>query len=214
MNSVIEKQTYLNFSKVYREKRMNFIRLLSTVLRVNIVVSERIVSRFSFFELNTIDRYDLLKVEGVTKEVADTFFACFDLVRLVQHEEVRRDKVNGSECIYKLMCPMIGHLPHEEFYIVLLNRANKIVKVQKISQGGITGTVIDVRLIFRHAINQKASSVILVHNHPSGNRQPSEADIMITKKCKDAGQNLDVPVLDHIIITEEEYFSFADEGMI
>jgi len=102
----------------------------------------------------------------------------------------------------------------EEFYILLLNRANKVLGWQCISQGGISGTCVDLRLIFSVALKCNACSVIMAHNHPSGNLNPSEADIKLTKQIKEAGKIMDIPILDHIILTSESYFSFADEGIM
>lgn len=105
-------------------------------------------------------------------------------------------------------------LGHEEFWILYLNRANKIMSVEKISKGGITGTVADPRLIFGRALDIKACGVILVHNHPSGSTRPSNQDLELTKKLKSAGQLLDIQVMDHLIVTEDTYYSFADEGLL
>jgi DNA repair protein RadC len=102
----------------------------------------------------------------------------------------------------------------ECFYVMLLNRANKVLGVKKISQGGVSGTVADPKCIFQAALKANASSVILAHNHPSGNTEPSGADISLTKKMKEAGEFLDLPVLDHVILTDESYYSFADEGTL
>ena len=104
-------------------------------------------------------------------------------------------------------------MPHEEFWIVYLNNSNKVISKSQLSKGGITGTVVDVRLAFKTAIELNAVSVILVHNHPSGTLTPSDADKQITKKLKLAGESLDIKVLDHLIVTETNYFSFADEGI-
>ncbi len=112
------------------------------------------------------------------------------------------------------MKPELADLPHEEFWLLLLNRANKIIKKQPISQGGVSGTVADPKLIFNHALNHLASSVILVHNHPSGNLTPSEADKRLTKQLFEAGKLLEIAVLDHIIYTDNAYFSFADENLL
>jgi DNA repair protein RadC len=103
---------------------------------------------------------------------------------------------------------------YESFFIVLLNRANNTIGYVKISQGGTTGTVVDIKIIAKYAIDCLANSVILAHNHPSGNTQPSEADIKLTKKCKEALSFLDITTLDHIILTPESFYSFADEGLI
>jgi DNA repair protein RadC len=108
----------------------------------------------------------------------------------------------------------LGDHPHEEFWVLLLNRANKIIDKKKISSGGVSGTVVDPKMLFRIAIQDLASSIILCHNHPSGNKKPSEADIKLTKQLKEAGKFLEIPILDHIIITDQDFFSFADEGMM
>ena len=105
-------------------------------------------------------------------------------------------------------------LDHEQFWIVLLNRANKVIRKIVVSAGGVSGTVADPKLIFKHALENLASGIIRVHNHPSGNTKPSEADILLTKKLMDAGALLEIPVLDHIIFTDSEYYSFADEGKL
>jgi DNA repair protein RadC len=112
------------------------------------------------------------------------------------------------------MQPIIGELPHEEFWIVLLNNSNKVISKSQLSKGGITGTIVDVRLVFKIAIEMGATSLILCHNHPSGTLKPSDADIKITDKLKKAGESLEINVLDHLIVTENSYFSFVDEGIL
>ena len=102
----------------------------------------------------------------------------------------------------------------EEFYILLLNRANKVLGWYKVSEGGMSGTVVDPKLIFSTALKGLASSIILSHNHPSGNLKPSEQDITLTKRLKQAGELLEIPVLDHLILSNEGYYSFADEGIM
>lgn len=105
-------------------------------------------------------------------------------------------------------------IPHEAFWIVLLNRANRVIKKHQISQGGVAGTVADPKLIFKVAVEELASGIILAHNHPSGNLTASQADIDLTRKLKESGKLLDIQVLDHIIIAGKKYFSFADEGLM
>ena len=112
------------------------------------------------------------------------------------------------------MQPIIGELQHEEFWILYLNYSNKVIAKSQLSKGGITGTVVDIRIVFKIALEQNATSIILSHNHPSGKLQPSDADITITKKIKMAGQQLDIPVLDHLIITEKGFYSFNDNGIL
>ncbi len=126
------------------------------------------------------------------------------------------EKVAGSRDVYdvlsRIWSPKIDHV--EEFMILCLNRANRVLGWAKVSQGGISGTVADPKLIYQIALKSNASSIIIAHNHPSGNLTPSEADIQLTRKLKEAGLMLDLPVLDHLIISSEGYYSFADEGLL
>ncbi len=112
------------------------------------------------------------------------------------------------------MQPIIGELPHEEFWILYLNNSNKIIKSAQLSKGGITGTVVDVRLAFKEALQLGAVGIILAHNHPSGTLETQSGRYSAYKKLKLAGDSLDIKVLDHLIITEKAYFSFADENML
>jgi DNA repair protein RadC len=112
------------------------------------------------------------------------------------------------------MQPLIGELQHEEFWIIYLNNSNKVIQKNQLSKGGITGTLVDVRLVLKNALEVGATGLILVHNHPSGTLKPSDADKQITKKLKTASESLDIKVLDHLIITESTYFSFADEAIL
>ncbi len=126
------------------------------------------------------------------------------------------EKVAGSRDVYdvlsRIWSPKIDHV--EEFLILCLNRANRVLGWAKVSQGGLSGTVADPKIIFQIALKSNACSIIIAHNHPSGNLTPSEADIQLTRKLKEAGLMLDLPVLDHLIISSEGYYSFADEGLI
>ena len=127
-----------------------------------------------------------------------------------------RLKITNSQTCFavlrNLWSPKIEYV--EEFYVLLLNRANQVLGVTKISEGGTSGCVVDPKRIFQTALKANASSIILSHNHPSGNCQPSEADKMITKKVKEAGILLEISVLDHLILANEDYFSFADAGLL
>jgi DNA repair protein RadC len=130
-----------------------------------------------------------------------------------EEETVELKKITSSKAVFEIMQPIIGELPHEEFWVLYLNNSNKVIYKEQLSKGGITGTVVDVRLIYKTALEQNATSIILSHNHPSGKLQASDADLQITKKLKAAGEQLDIKVLDHIIITENGYLSFQDEGI-
>ncbi len=152
---------------------------------------------------------------GVGDAKAISIVASLELGRRRKLQETEeRHKITSSQDVCDIFQPILGDLPHEEFWVLMLNRSNKVIAKNKVSQGGISGTVIDVRLILKSAIDHLASSIILCHNHPSGNKQPSDADTKITKKMSEAGRIMDIPVLDHLIVTDDSYFSYADEGMI
>jgi len=166
-------------------------------------------------ELARLSIKQLCRHPGVGPAKAISVVAALELGRRRKEQGAgRRTTIASSRDIYQLVRPALQDLPHEEFWVILLNRANVVMRQEKISSGGVAGTVADPKLIFKHALENLASSLILVHNHPSGNRQPSTADISLTKKLKEAGNFLDLPILDHLIYTDNGYFSFADEGLL
>ncbi len=129
----------------------------------------------------------------------------------------QRVKINGSVRAYELLLENWAEDTielKEEFKILLLNRAHKVLGISVISSGGVSGTLVDPKLVFITALKTLASGIILTHNHPSGNRQPSQADIQLTRKLVASGKLLELPIIDHIILTTTGYFSFADEGLI
>ena len=168
-------------------------------------------------KLNTLDKLSikqLMKFKGIGEAKAISIAAALVLGKRRKSEEKSIPKViSSSRDVFEIMQPIIGELPHEEFWVVYLNNSNKVIYKSQLSKGGMTGTVVDVRLIFKMALEQGAVSIILTHNHPSGKLQASEADKQITTKLKIAGDQLDIKVLDHIIITDLGYFSFQDEGI-
>ncbi len=157
----------------------------------------------------------LRQFKGIGEAKAVTIMAALELGRRRRAEEAKQTvKITSSVSVFEHMQPLIGDLHHEEFWVLCLNNSNKIIHKIQLSKGGLTGTVIDIRLLFKNALEQLATSVILVHNHPSGQLKPSEADRHITKKIKKAGEVLEILLLDHVIITEHAYFSFADEEIL
>jgi DNA repair protein RadC len=156
---------------------------------------------------------DLQKIKGIGEKRAVKIAAMFALARRRNESEVIfKNKISKSQDAFEIFHSLMGDLPYEEFWLLLLNRANRVVKKVKISEGGISGTVVDPKKIFQICLEQHATSIILGHNHPSGAVTPSEADNKITKKIKDCGLLLDVAVLDHIIVGDDRFYSFADEG--
>lgn len=169
----------------------------------------------NLIELSRQGVADLIKVKGIGTAKAIIIIAAMELGRRRNEAEVIvKQKITSSRDAYEVLHSSIGDLAYEEFWIIILNKANKVVKKCSISEGGVSGTVVDPKKIFKIALDHHASSIILGHNHPSGNIQPSEADHKITKKIKEAGMMLDVAVLDHLIIGDDRYYSFADEGTL
>ena len=158
---------------------------------------------------------DLQKIKGIGEKRAVKIAAMFALARRRNESEVIfKNKISKSQDAFEIFHSLMGDLPYEEFWLLLLNRANRVIKKVKISEGGISGTVVDPKKIFQICLEQHATSILLGHNHPSGAVTPSEADNKITKKIKDCGLLLDVAVLDHIIVGDDRFYSFADEGAL
>lgn len=157
----------------------------------------------------------LVNIKGIGIAKAITLLAALELgSRRGRSYNPEKVAIKSSLTAYDLLHPILGELEHEEFWVVILNRAHKVLGTKKISQGGLTGTVIDTRMILKHALDKRATSIIVSHNHPSGNRNPSEADVSITKKLNKAAALMDITLLDHLIIADHTYFSFADEGLL
>ena len=164
--------------------------------------------------LGKVSISQLMNFKGIGEAKAISIIAALELGRRRRSEEaVELKKVTSSKVIFEIMQPIIGELPHEEFWIIYLNNSNKVISKSQLSKGGITGTLVDVRIVFKTALEMGATALILCHNHPSGTLIPSDADRQITRKLKLAGDSLEIKVLDHLIVTETSYFSFADEGI-
>lgn len=164
--------------------------------------------------LGKLSLAQLINFKGIGEAKAISIIAATELGRRRRTEDAAEMiKITSSRTIFEIMQPIIGELPHEEFWIIYLNNSNKILSKSQLSKGGITGTLVDVRLVFKMALEIGATALILCHNHPSGTLIPSDADKQITKKLKQAGESLDIKVLDHLIVTDLNYFSFADEGI-
>jgi len=166
-------------------------------------------------DLGKLSVKKLCEFKGIGPAKAVSIVAAMELGRRRRAEEaLEKKKITSSASVFELMQPIIGELYHEEFWIIYLNNSNKVFEQLQLSKGGITGTLVDVRITLRKALEVGATSIILAHNHPSGTLKPSEADKQLTQKLKTAAQSLDIKVLDHLIVTEKSYFSFADEGVL
>ncbi|GAA4076990.1 DNA repair protein RadC [Flavobacterium cheonanense] len=165
-------------------------------------------------QLGKLSIQKLTEFKGIGEAKAITIAAALELGRRRRTEDAEElKKITSSKAVFEIMQPIIGELPHEEFWILYLNNSNKVIHKAQLSKGGITGTVVDSRIVFKTAFEQNATSIILTHNHPSGKLVASDADKEITQKLKMAGKQLDIYVLDHIIVTETGYYSFQDEGI-
>ncbi len=168
--------------------------------------------------LNTLAKLNienLCTFKGIGPAKAISIITALELGKRRRLEEALvQPIINSSKSVFEIMQPIIGDLPHEEFWVIYLNNSNKIITKYQLSKGGITGTLVDTRMLFKKAIEVSAVGIILCHNHPSGKKQPSQSDKELTQKIKHAGNTLDVKVLDHLIITLDDYFSFADQDMI
>ena len=166
-------------------------------------------------QLARLSAKDLQKFKGIGEAKAISIVSALELGRRRKDQEPqKKPKISSSADVYELMQQEMLDQPHEMFWALLLNRANHVMHKVQISSGGVSGTVADPKLIFNKALEALASSVILVHNHPSGNLKPSKADVELTRKIQDGGKFLEIPVLDHVIFTDNGYFSFADEGLL
>ena len=182
-----------------------------------VALSKRILASIdnNLNKLGKLTVANLLKFKGIGEAKAVSIITALELGRRRRLEEaLELPKITSSKAVFNLMQPLIGELHYEEFWVIYLNNSNKVLLKEQLSKGGLTGTLVDVRLVFKKAVELYATAVILCHNHPSGKLQASNADKLITTKLKLAGETLDIKVLDHIIITENAYFSFADENIL
>jgi len=166
-------------------------------------------------ELAKLPLVKLTAFKGIGQAKAIAIITALELGKRRQLETfIEYPKISNSKHVFSMMQPLVGTLPHEEFWVLYLNNSNKVLSKFQISKGGITATLVDVRLLFKKAIEIGAVAIIICHNHPSGKINPSTEDKNLTKKIKLGGMSLDIKLLDHLIITEKSYFSFADNGEI
>lgn len=166
-------------------------------------------------ELSKKSMKELMKINGIGEAKAISIISALELGRRRKESDiVIKPKITSSKDVFELMKEHLMDITHEEFWILHLSRSNQVIKKEKISQGGLSGTVADPKIIFKKALEELASALILVHNHPSGNTSPSQADIRLTNKITEGGKLLDISVLDHIIFANHDYYSFAEEGIL
>lgn len=180
-------------------------------------LSKRILSSVdnNLNELGKLSIQQLMKFKGIGEAKAISIAAALEMGRRRRGEDAQKiEKIGSSQDAFEVLQPIMGELQHEEFWILYLNNSNKILYKAQLSKGGITGTLVDVRLLMKQSLELGAVALILAHNHPSGTLKPSQADKEITQKVKNASESLDIRVLDHLIITHKNYFSFADNQLL
>lgn len=166
-------------------------------------------------ELAKLSVEKLMTFKGIGEAKAIAIITGLELGKRRQLETaLEKPKITSSKDVFHLMQPIIGDLEHEEFWVLFMNNSNKVLAKTQVSKGGLTATIVDVRLLFKRALELASVGMIVCHNHPSGKLLPSIADKQITQKIKKAGVTLDIKLLDHLIITQKAYFSFADEGLL
>lgn len=180
-------------------------------------LAKRILSKSDndLHKLAHLSLNDLMRFKGIGEAKAITIAAALELGRRRKNaEKTEKVKIASSKDAYELLFPHLSDLDHEQFYAILLNRSNLVIDVVKIGQGGVSGTLVDPKIVFKAALDRLASSIIVAHNHPSGNLSPSNADLNITKKLVAAGEMLEINVVDHLIVTDHQYMSFSDKGLL
>lgn len=159
--------------------------------------------------------HDLMKIKGIGEAKAISIISALEIGRRQKaFQSKQKEKITCSRDAFEILFPYVENLGHEEFWVLFLNRGNKVIEIKNVSSGGITGTVFDIRLVLKDALQLEAVNLILCHNHPSGNLQPSDSDRKLTKTSKEAAKLMNIEILDHLIIGENDYYSFADESLI
>lgn len=170
---------------------------------------------FNLQKLSKLSPEELMSFKGIGEAKSISIITALELGKRRHFENrLQNLKIGSSKDAFLMMQPVLGDLGHEEFWVAYLNNASTVLSKKQISKGGLNSTLVDVRLIFKRALELSAVAIILFHNHPSGKITPSLPDKQLTNKIKGAGESLDIKVLDHLIITEKTYFSFADEGVL
>lgn len=188
-----------------------------TVGESAVALAQRILAQASgnLHELGKRSVKDLQRFKGVGEAKAITIVAALELGRRRQLSDLReRPRITNSRDAFNTVAPLLTDLHHEEFWILLLNRNHEVFARERLSSGGMAGTVVDIKLVLKTALDARAAAFVAVHNHPSGNLNPSSEDNALTKRLQQAGQIIDLPLLDHLIVSERGYYSFADQGLL
>jgi DNA repair protein RadC len=182
-----------------------------------VALAQRILAQAdgNLHELGKRSVKDLQRFKGVGEAKAITIVAALELGRRRQLSDLReRPRINNSRDAFNAIAPLLTDLHHEEFWLLMLNRKNEVFARERLSTGGTSSTVVDIKLVFKAALEARAAAFVAIHNHPSGSTEPSSEDVTLTKRLQQAGQTMDLPLLDHLIVSERGYYSFADHGLV
>ncbi|MGE8431666.1 MULTISPECIES: RadC family protein [Chryseobacterium] len=169
----------------------------------------------SWHQLSLLSVKDLIKFKGVGEAKAISIITALEIGRRRAGQEIPEKAIIGnSHDAYSILKNQLSDLRTEEFWAIFMNNSNKVIHISQLTQGGISQSIVDVRVLFKTALEHFSTGVIIAHNHPSGSLKPSKEDINITQKIKEAGKVLSIQLLDHIIVTQDSYFSFSDEGLL
>lgn len=188
-----------------------------TVGESAVALAQRILAQAdgNLHELGKRSIKELQRFKGVGEAKAITIVAALELGRRRQLSDLReRPRIANSRDAFNIIAPLLTDLHHEEFWLLLLNRSNEVFARERLSTGGTAGTVVDIKIVLKTALDARAAAFVAVHNHPSGSLNPSAEDISLTKRLQQAGQIIDLPLLDHLIVSERGYYSFADQGQL
>ena len=212
-----EKLQHLGKSAMSNAELLAILIATGTVKKSALDIAREVLSRSDndLMALSKWELSDFCKIDGIGEAKAITLMSALELAGRRNNSAIRqKTAITCSQDAYEQMRHRLENLNHEEFWVMTLNRKNTVISAYKISEGGITATVVDQRKIFKLALDDKSTSIILFHNHPSGNLKPSESDNQLTAKLKEGGKLLDIAVIDHLIIVQSAYYSYADEGML
>jgi DNA repair protein RadC len=169
----------------------------------------------SLHQLAGLSIKDLQKFKGIGEAKAITIVAALEIGRRRKEQDpIKKPIISNAADVFELIKSDLMDLQQEEFWVILLKRNNEVIKKELISRGGVSGTLVDTKIIFKRALEETACNLIIAHNHPSGNLKPSHEDVRLTKKIKEAGKTLDISVLDHLIVTNHGFYSFSDQGIM
>lgn len=216
IKDIVKESRPIERFSIFGAESLSDSELLAIILKTGtkgenaVELSQRIISKFGIHSLFSLSIEELTKIKGIGQIKATQILAVSELTKRAHYSKNKREKISKAKDVFEIFKDKLKDKEKEHFYIVLLDTKNKIIKTEEISMGILDASIIHPREIFKSAIRASASRIILVHNHPSGDSRPSEEDLSITRKLIDVGELVGIEVLDHVIIGQEEYYSYIE----